>query len=318
MQMRLVSWLLLIAPMVFAGEKGPDGMTWIPAGTFRMGSDSIGDAKPVHEVKLDGFWMDTTAVTNAQFARFVAETHYVTIAERKPDAKDFPGVPAEALVAGSLVFTPPKEPVPLNDVTAWWRYVPGACWNHPLGPDSDIKGKDNYPVVQVCWDDAMAYARWAGKRLPTEAEFEYAERGGLDQKEFAWGDEFKPGNKHMANTWQGHFPDVNNGEDRFPGIAPVGSFPANGYGLLDMSGNVWEWCGDWYRPDYYEHSPKENPFGPDNSFDPDEPRAAKRVQRGGSFLCNDSYCGAYRPAVRGKGEVSSAANHIGFRCVKSK
>jgi sulfatase modifying factor 1 len=296
----------------------PEGMVWVPAGKFRMGSNHAPDARPIHEVSLDGFWMDKTVVTNAQFARFVEATHYVTVAERKPDPKDFPGVPADKLVPGSLVFTPPKQPVPLDDVSGWWSYVPGACWNHPNGPNSDLKGKENYPVVQVSYEDAAAYAKWAGKRLPTEAEFEYAARGGLDQKEFAWGDQMKLGGKHLANTWQGRFPSENTKDDGFAGLAPVASFPPNNFGLYDMSGNVWEWCADWYRPDYYAHSPASNPKGPDASFDPDEPNAPKRVQRGGSFLCSDVYCGAYRPGVRGKGEVSSAASHLGFRCVKSK
>jgi sulfatase modifying factor 1 len=295
----------------------PEGMIWIPAGKFRMGSDHSRDCKPVHTVTLDGFWMDKTTVTNAQFAKFIRETGYQTIAERKPNAKDFPGVPEDKLVPGSLVFTPPAQEVPLNDVSGWWVYVAGANWQAPAGPGSDLKGKENYPVVQVAYEDAAAYAKWAGKRLPTEAEFEYAARGGLDQKEFAWGGSLKPGGKFMANTWQGHFPNENLAEDRFAGLAPVASFPANGFGLYDMSGNVWEWCSDWYRPDYYANSPEKNPQGPDSSFDPEEPAAAKRVQRGGSFLCSDSYCGAYRPGVRGKGEISSAASHLGFRCAKS-
>lgn len=295
-----------------------EGMVWIPGGVFKMGSGTIPDATPVHSVTLDGFWMDKTTVTNAQFTKFIAATHYVTVAERKPDARDFPGVPAVDLVAGSLVFTPPVAPVSLRDVSGWWVYVHGACWNHPSGPGSDLQGHDNFPVVQVAYEDALAYAKWAGKRLPTEAEFEYAARGKLDQKEFVWGEEMKPAGKHMANTWQGHFPNQNFAEDGFTGLAPVASFPANGFGLHDMSGNVWEWCSDWYRPDYYAHSPAANPQGPESSFDPDEPAAPKRVQRGGSFLCSDIYCGAYRPGVRGKGEVSSAASHLGFRCARSK
>ena len=296
----------------------PEGMVWIPGGTFKMGGSHMPDSKPIHEVTLDGFWMDKTVVTNSQFAKFVKATGYQTVAERKPNAKDFPGVPEDKLVPGSLVFTPPKQAVPLDDVSGWWVYVPGACWRHPDGLGSDLKDKENYPVVQVAYEDAAAYAKWAGKRLPTEAEFEYAARGGLDQKEFAWGDEMKPAGKHMANTWQGRFPNQNTADDGFAGLAPVASFPANGFGLFDMSGNVWEWCADWYRPDYYAHSPVKNPQGPESSFDPDEPGAAKRVQRGGSFLCSDTYCGAYRPGVRGKGEISSAASHLGFRCVKSK
>ena len=314
--------IFLLSPLALAApptsQPAPDGMIWIPAGTFRMGGTHHPDCKPIHPVTLDGFWMDKTAVTNAQFAKFVAATNYKTVAERKPDAKDFPGVPEDKLVPGSLVFTPPNEAVPLNDVSGWWVYVAGADWRHPAGPQSDIKDKDNFPVVQVAYEDAAAYAKWAGKRLPTEAEFEYAARGGLDQKEYAWGDEFKPGGKFMANTWQGRFPDKNTGEDGFAGLAPVASFPANGFGLYDMSGNCWEWCSDFYRPDYYSHSPEKNPQGPESSFDPDEPNAIKRVQRGGSFMCSDTYCGAYRPGIRGKGEVSSATSHLGFRCAEPK
>ena len=307
-----------VASSIPAQTTRPEGMLWIPAGTFRMGGGPHPDCKPVHTVALDGFWMDKTTVTNGEFAKFVAATRYKTVAERKPDARDFPGVPEDKLVPGSLVFTPPPDAVALNDASAWWVYVAGADWRHPSGPTSDVKDKGDYPVVQVAYEDAAAYAKWAGKRLPTEAEFEYAARGGLDQKEFAWGDEFKPNGKFMANTWQGQFPVRNSKEDGFTGVAPVASFAANGYGLHDMSGNVWEWCSDWYRPDYYANSPEKNPQGPDKSFDPDEPTAAKRVQRGGSFLCSDEYCGAYRPGIRGKGEVSSAASHLGFRCAKSK
>ena len=262
--------------------------------------------------------MDKTTVTNAQFARFVQATGYKTVAERPPDPKDFPpDTPRDKLVPGSLVFRPPIAAVPLDNVQGWWVYVPGACWNHPDGPDSDLKGKDDYPVVHVCYEDAATYARWAGKRLPTEAEWEYAARGGLDQKEFAWGDEMYPHGHHMANTWgNGNFPNQNLAEDGYPGLAPVASFPPNAFALYDMSGNVWEWCADWYRPDYYAHSPEKNPQGPDSSLDPDEPGAKKRVHRGGSFLCSDQYCGAYRPGVRGKGEINSSTSHLGFRCVK--
>ena len=230
------------------GQKIPckedHGMVLIPAGTFWMGCEepSFIDARPLHQVKINRFWLDKTLVTNEQFARFVHATGYKTVAERKPDAKDFPGAPPENLVPGALVFTPPSQPVSLHSHYQWWRYVPGACWKHPEGPASDLNGKSRYPVVQVAWEDAVAYAKWAGKRLPTEAEFEYAARGGLDRKPYSWGDELKPGGKWRANIWQGSFPSSNTAEDGFTTTAPVGSFPANGYGIYDMTGNVWEWC----------------------------------------------------------------------------
>jgi formylglycine-generating enzyme len=297
----------------------PEGVVWLPGGEFQMGDSEalFPDAQPVHKVHVNGFWIDRTEVTNAQFARFVEATGYVTVAERPPDAKEFPGVPADKLVPGSIVFTPPDKEVTLNQPLSWWRYVPGADWRHPEGPGSNLEGRENHPVVHVCWYDAQAYARWAGKRLPTEAEWEYAARGGLRQKRYCWGDELLPGGKWQANIWQGDFPRVNTKEDGFERTAPVGSFPPNGYGLFDMSGNVWEWCVDWYRPDYYASSPTENPQGPASSYDPNEPNLPKRVQRGGSFLCSDVYCVRYRPGSRGKGEPGSAASHIGFRCVRS-
>jgi formylglycine-generating enzyme required for sulfatase activity len=298
-------------------EAGPEGMAWVPGGSSWMGDHDFPDARPVHAVVVDGFWMDATEVTNAQFARFVKDTGYVTVAERSPDPKEFPGVPPSDLKPGSIVFTPPASPVALDDASQWWRYVAGADWRHPEGPGSDINGKDNHPVVHVGWDDAVAYAKWAGKRLPTEAEWEFAARGGLDHQKYAWGAEQKPGGKWPANVWQGRFPGENTVEDGFPRAAPVGLFPPNAYGLHDLAGNVWEWCADWYRPDYYFTSPKQNPPGPPDSLDPAEPGVPKRVQRGGSFLCSDSYCVRYRPGARGKGEVSSGASHLGFRCVRS-
>ena len=300
-----------------APDRAPDGMAWVPGGSFWMGDPRFPDAQPVHRVTVDPFWMDKTEVTNAQFARFVNATGYVTVAERVPDPKDFPDVPRDKLKAGSIVFTPPERGVNLDDPSQWWQYVPGADWRHPDGPGSGIEAKQNYPVVHVCWLDAAAYATWAGKRLPTEAEWEFAARGGLDHKPYAWGEEKKPGGKWLANVWQGQFPGENTAEDGYPRAAPVGSFPPNGYGLYDMAGNVWEWCADWYRPDYYAASPLRNPPGPDDSLDPLEPGVPKRVQRGGSFLCADSYCVRYRPGARGKGEVSSGLSHLGFRCVKS-
>jgi formylglycine-generating enzyme required for sulfatase activity len=276
------------------------------------------DARPVHRVYVDGFFMDQTAVTNAQFAEFVKATGYVTIAERKPHPEDFPGAPPENLVAGAVVFTPPDHPVSLHDHFQWWNYVHGANWRHPLGPESDISGKGPYPVVQVAYEDALAYATWAGKRLPTEAEWEFAARGGLAGKPFVWGDEFRPKGKWMANTHQGHFPVLDTGDDGYKGIGPVAAFPPNGYGLYDMAGNVWQWTSDWYRPDYYEQLAgrvTRNPKGPDTAYDSAEPGQPKKVQRGGSFLCTDQYCARYVVGTRGKGEISTGTNHLGFRCV---
>lgn len=296
----------------------PAKMVWIPAGKFRMGSDDTNfpDAQPIHEVELSGFWMDEHEVTNAEFAQFVQATGYITVAERALNPADFPGVPADKLVPGSGVFTPPAQEVSLDNPLQWWQYVPGASWRHPEGPNSSITGKPNDPVVQVSYEDAAAYARWAGKRLPTEAEWEYAAQGGKGRHKFYWGDELKPEGKWVANIYQGNFPEKNSGEDGFITVAPVKSYPANGYGLYDLDGNVWEWCNDFYRPDYYQQSPKQNPKGPADSYDPDEPGAVKKVQRGGSFLCSDEYCIRYRPGSRGKGEISSASNNLGFRCVK--
>jgi formylglycine-generating enzyme required for sulfatase activity len=292
-------------------------MVWVTGGTFWMGDSDFPDAQPVRQVTVDGFWMDTTEVTNAQFAQFVRATGYVTVAERAPDPKEFPGVPPEQLKAGSVVFTPPPTAVPLDDLGQWWSYVPGADWRHPDGPGSKIDGKDNLPVVHVCYADAAAYAKWAGKRLPTEAEWEFAARGGMERKPYAWGDGQKPGGVWPANIWQGNFPNENTAEDRFPRAAPVASFPPNPFGLHDMAGNVWEWCADWYRPDAYAAGPARNPQGPADSLDPLEPGVPKRVQRGGSFLCSDLYCVRYKPGARGKGEVMSGASHLGFRCARS-
>ena len=304
-------------------EPAPDGMTWIPGGQFWMGTvdEYMADARPWHRVYVDGYWMDKTEVTNEQFAKFVKATGYVTIAERKPRVEDYPNAPPEKLVAGSVVFSPPDHSVELDDHFRWWNYVPGANWRHPEGPYSDIKARMNHPVVHIAYEDAIAYCKWAGKRLPTEAEFEFASRGGLDRKRYAWGDEFRPSGRHMANTFQGHFPDINTGEDGYTGTAPVGSFPANGYGVFDMAGNVWEWTSDWYRADYYQTLASSgevavNPTGPSNSFDPNEPGVQKRVHRGGSFLCTDQYCARYIAGGRGKGELDTGTNHLGFRCVR--
>ncbi|HYJ04938.1 MAG TPA: formylglycine-generating enzyme family protein [Chthoniobacterales bacterium] len=333
-------WIVLAfwaGPIAFAAEikadNAPPGMVWIPGGEFLMGATTSGsgsgemampsnDAEPIHRVRIDGFWMDKTTVTNEDFEKFVKATGYVTIAERTPTKEEFPTAPAENLIAGSVVFTPPDQELPLNNHFQWWSYVKGADWRHPRGPESDLKGKEKHPVVHVGYPDAEAYAKWAGKRLPTEAEFEFAARGGLSGKTYTWGDEFRPDGKWMANTYQGKFPVEEKADDGFAGIAPVAKFPANGYGLYDMSGNVWQWCSDWYRHDYYAQLAKAsdltiNPAGPDSPFDPAEPGEKKRVHRGGSYLCNDRYCSRYIVGTRGKGEVNTATNHLGFRCVKN-
>ncbi|PRY36037.1 formylglycine-generating enzyme required for sulfatase activity [Spirosoma oryzae] len=294
------------------------GMVWIPGGSFRMGSDEFADARPVHSVTVDGFWMDTHEVTNADFARFVKQTGYRTTAERPLDPADYPDVPADKLVPGSAVFTPPAQGVSLDNPLQWWQYVGGANWQHPAGPGSSIRGHEDEPVVHVSYDDAVAYARWAGKRLPTEAEWEFAARAGLEEQPYYWGNTQQPGGKWVANIYQGDFPQRNTQADGFAGIAPVKRFPANPYGLYDMDGNVWEWCQDLYRPDYYSQSPTANPPGPADSYDPEEPGSVKRVQRGGSFLCSDQYCTRYKAGSRGKGEVSSGSNNLGFRCVRDK
>lgn len=299
----------------------PQGMVWIPGGTFRMGCDNCGmpDAEPVHLVTVDGFWMDETPVTNSQFAAFVKATSYMTIAERTPDAKDYPGVPPDKLVAGSACFTPPSGPVSLDNPYAWWTYQPGANWRHPEGPGTDVKGRDDHPVVHIAWVDAQAYATWAGKRLPTEAEYEFAARGGQDGQHFAWGDELKPGGAWPANIWQGRFPSHDAGEDGYRSTSPVKAFPPNGFGLHDVGGNVWQWVADWYRPDYFAELKAQgtvrNPKGPGDSLDPQEPGVPKRVQKGGSFLCSDQYCARYHVGSRGKGAADSGGSNVGFRCV---
>lgn len=312
----------------------PEGMVWISGGEFSMGAEgtvgdvalcspgTVADSRPVHRVAVDGFWMDATEVTNAQFAKFVEATGYRTIAEIAPTKEQFPTVPEEKLVAGSVVFTPTPGPVALDNHFQWWSYVPGANWRHPEGPHSTIDGRENYPVVHIAYPDAVAYAAWAGKRLPTEAEWEFADCGGLSGKLYPWGDEFKPGGKYMANTYQGKFPVKDTGEDGFSGLALVKSFPPNSYGLYDMAGNVWEWCSDWYCPDTYaldsaKGGVRTNPAGPPTSFDPSEPGVRKRVHRGGSYLCTDQYCTRYMAGTRGKGEPDTGTNHLGFRCVKS-
>ena len=306
------------------------GMVWIPGGTFYMGTDEkcesmcqisglTSDCK-VHQVYVDGFWMDEHEVTNAQFEAFVKATGYKTIAEITPTRAEFPDALPEMLVAGSVVFNPPVQVESLNNFYQWWEYIKGANWRHPSGPESTIKGKANYPVIHIAWDDAIAYAKWAGKRLPTEAEWEFAARGGLSAKKFAWGDEFIPNGKYMANTFQGTFPTNDTGLDGYKGIAPVKQYPKNEYGLFDMTGNVWEWCSDWYTNDYYttlsQNEITKNPQGPTASYDPAEPGVPKKVHKGGSFLCSDQYCSRYIMGTRGKGDRQTGTNHLGFRCVK--
>ena len=315
-----------------AGVTIPEGMVLIPGGEFSMGAvnplglsgggrEDMLDARPIHRVRVSAFLMDATEVTNAQFEAFVKATGYVTIAEKAPTREEFPDVPLEDLVAGSVVFTPPPGQVPLDNHLQWWAYVHGVSWRHPEGPNSDLKGREQHPVVHIAWPDAAAYAKWAGKRLPTEAEWEFAARGGESGNIYPWGNQMHPEGKHMGNTFQGQFPHQDIATDGFKGIAPVGRFKPNRYGLFDMAGNVWEWCADWYRPEYYaalaaDGAVVSDPKGPADSFDPLEPGVAKRVQRGGSFLCTDQYCTRYMVGTRGKGEVNSGANHIGFRCVR--
>ena len=302
-----------------------EAMIWIEGGAFRMGSDRhYVEEAPAHRVIVDGFWIDPTPVTNRQFASFVEATGHVTLAERKPDAKDYPGALLHMLRAGSLVFNPSPHPVSLEDWSQWWSFKFDADWRHPLGPDSSINGLDDHPVVHVAYPDALAYARWAGKSLPTEAQWEYAARGGLEGAEFAWGDELTPGGRHMANIWQGAFPFQNTVEDGYARTSPVGAYPPNGYGLLDMIGNVWEWTCDWYEPRHPDEALKacctpRNPRGgrEERSYDPLQPnvRIPRKVLKGGSHLCAPSYCRRYRPAARHPEPIDTSTSHVGFRCV---
>jgi formylglycine-generating enzyme len=303
----------------------PD-MLWIPGGTFRMGSeDFYPEEQPVHEVKVDGFWMDSFTVTNEQFMRFAEATGYLTLAERPLNAADFPGAPPENLVPGALVFRKSRGPVDLKDYTNWWTWLPGTSWRHPFGPQSSIEGIEQHPVVHVAYEDAEAYAKWANKELPTEAEWERAARGGLDGKKFTWGDNHFPDGKAMANSWQGEFPWQNKLLDGFESTSPVGSFPPNGYGLFDMAGNVWEWTSDWYVHRLADEvvksccGPSVNPRvgSPEKSYDPRQPqfRVPRKVVKGGSHLCAPNYCLRYRPAARQPQMIDTGMSHIGFRCI---
>jgi len=324
------------------GVNAPRGMVWIPDGEFLMGSEhelARPNERPAHRVHVTGFWMDRTHVTNAQFAAFVQATGYVTTAERKPDWETLrvqvpegtPKPPDSQMIAGGMVFVGTEGEVPLNDWSQWWRYVPGADWRHPQGPGSDIEGKDDHPVVQVSYEDARAYAKWAGKRLPTEAEWEYAARGGLEQATYAWGDEFLVNGERMTNTWDTKarpFPVVSAKAGGAAGTSRVKTFPANGYGLYDMTGNAWQWVSDWYRIDYFQQQAGllktageviDNPAGPADSYDTEDrfapAHAPKRVTRGGSFLCNVDYCLSYRPSARRGNDPYNPMSHIGFRLV---
>ena len=297
------------------------GMIRLPGGPFRMGSDShYPEEAPAHDVTVSGFWIDATPVTNRDFAAFVAATGHVTLAEVPPRAEDYPGALPEMLVAASMVFTPPPGPVSLRDWSQWWAWVPGAQWRHPTGPGSGIEGLMDHPVVHVAYEDALAYAQWAGKDLPTEAEWEYAGWGGGPPREYAWGDELVPAGRFMANTFQGVFPHANSCEDGWERTSPVGSFPANGFGLFDMIGNVWEWTQDWYAAGHEATDCcAENPRGAsiEGSYDPAQPaiRIPRKVLKGGSHLCAVDYCRRYRPAARHAQTVDTSMSHIGFRCV---
>ncbi|MEM9061051.1 MAG: formylglycine-generating enzyme family protein [Pseudomonadota bacterium] len=300
-------------------------MVDVPAGIFMMGSaEHYAEERPVRETRVDSFRIDRHAVTNRQYSEFVGATGYVTVAERPLDAADYPGAPPEMLQPGSLVFKPSSGPVDTRNMANWWEWKTGACWNHPEGPGSDLAGREDHPVVQIAFEDAEAYAQWAGADLPTEAEWEFAARGGLNGAEYAWGDDFSPNGSPMANTWQGEFPWKNADPDGHERTAPVGSYPANGYGLFDMVGNVWEWTTDWFAAHHPEKSDDacctlDNPRGAaeGDSLDPAMPqiRIPRKVVKGGSFLCAPSYCRRYRPAARHAQMIDTGMGHIGFRCV---
>ncbi|MES2645874.1 MAG: formylglycine-generating enzyme family protein [Bacteroidota bacterium] len=316
--------------ITFSGDSSLLGMVLIPGGSFDMGADNeqaSEDEYPKHKVKVNPFYMDITEVTNQQFQRFVDATGYVTTAESKPDWEELkktvpPGTPKPAdslLVAASLVFKASEGPVDLTDYSQWWSWVAGADWRHPEGPKSSIKSKENFPVVQISWYDAQAYCKWAGKRLPTEAEWEFAARGKLNNNIYPWGNEHVNNGSPKANSWEGKFPYINDQKDGFLKYAPVKTFKCNGFGLFDMSGNVWEWCNDWYDHNYYQSLTSNinlNPAGPQKSYDPQDIYTPKKVLRGGSFLCNDTYCSGYRVARRMKSSPDTGLEHTGFRCVR--
>ncbi|HUN94758.1 MAG TPA: formylglycine-generating enzyme family protein [Bradyrhizobium sp.] len=306
-------------------EARSSDMVWIPGGTFRMGSnDHYAEEAPVHRVTVDDFLIDRTPVTNREFKEFVNTTGYITTAEIAPNPKDYPGALPNMLYAGSLVFSPPQRVTDLRDWSQWWSFMKGANWRRPYGPKSNIKGLDDHPVVHVSFADALAYAAWAGKDLPTEAEWEFAARGGLDGEEFAWGNSFMPDGKHMANTWQGNFPNQNTCDDGFERTSPVMAFPPNGYGLYDMIGNIWEWTTDWWSSKHESDAPKaccipQNPRGgaQSASYDPALPniKIPRKVLKGGSHLCAPNYCRRYRPAARHAEPIDTSTSHVGFRCI---
>jgi formylglycine-generating enzyme required for sulfatase activity len=339
---KLVCLFALLALMVSCTKKSTEsppvetngeGMVWIPGGEFIMGTDeqeAYEHERPAHTVRVKGFWMSAAEVTNTQFKKFVDATGYQTVAESKPSWEELseqlpPGTPAlpdSLLVQGSLVFTTPEHPVTLNDYSQWWMFLPHADWRHPEGPSSDLDGRWDHPVVHIAYEDALAYCKWSGERLPTEAEWEFASRGGKEQTRYGWGSELNPQGTFMANIFQGSFPVRNTVDDGFERTSPVKSFPRNEYGLYDMIGNVWEWTSDFYDVGYYntvsQNAITVDPSGPSRSFDPNEPYATKRVTKGGSFLCASNYCTNYRPSARQGSAVDSGSSNIGFRTVKDK
>jgi len=327
--MRMCCGTLANGGAQIAAKDGADSarsrMVLLPSAQFTMGSDRhYAEERPAHRRHVDAFWIDTVPVTNRDFAAFIASTAYVTVAERPLDPALYPGATPASLVPGALVFRQPSGPVDLRDLRNWWSYVAGACWNHPEGPGSDVSGRPDHPVVHVALEDALAFADWAGKALPTEAEWEYAARGGLDDAEFAWGDTLTPEGRHMANTWQGAFPWQNLASDGYRGTSPVGSYPANGHGLFDMIGNVWEWSADWYGARHEADTgagcctPRQPGGTVEGSYDARQPaiRIPRKVVKGGSFLCSPDYCRRYRPAGRQPQMTDSAMSHLGFRCVR--